>query len=104
MLLNYYTYGKAQLYGVDELDLMLKYYGVKTIGEAVSKFLSQYNNWVVKVEFFAKDVISEKLPWQTLHICMDYCRSKEDYESCKMLKRAIKYWESYGDNDGEFDH
>jgi hypothetical protein len=103
-LLNDFTYGKAHLYGEDDLNLMMKYYGVKTIGEAVSEFLSQYDNWVFKVEMFAKDVISEQLPWQTLNICMNYCQSQEDYESCTMLKRAIKYWESFGDNDGEFDN
>ncbi len=102
-LLNDYTYGKHHLYGQDELDLFMKFYGVKTIAEAVSKFLSGYDNWVFKVELFAKEVISERLPWLTLHICMDYCKSKEDYESCKMLNRATKYWESFGDNDGEFD-
>ena len=103
-LLNDFTYGKAHLYGEDELNLMIKHYGVKTIRDAVKESLSQYDNWVFKVEMFAKDVISEQLPWQTLYICMDYCQSQEDYESCAMLKRAIKYWESFGDNDSEFDN
>lgn len=97
-----YNRSKTGEYDEEDINLFLSYYKTNDLSVAVSKLVEELRNrGFLMMETFFQRVVTKELPWHSLHICINYCVEKEMYEECQMLLRGLKYWEEFGDNDGE---
>lgn len=100
MKIQDFNRSKTNEYDIEDINMMLSYYETNDIEVAVNKFVEELNDrGLMMLETLFQQVIAKKLPWHSLHICIDFCIERERYEDCQMLLRGMKYWEEFGDND-----